>query len=173
MFHSRYAIISGVYCSKSRFEEILLVMVPSDNSGKGAGSDKEAVKLNGAPCVLVIDDEELIREVASMMVEEEGGKVLVASNGKQAIDIFQQHKDSIDCVFSDFSMPAMNGYEVYLELDKLKSGVPFVLVSGLKSVAEVEELRRTGRIEFLSKPFHQVELVKAINRARDSRSAAK
>src|SRR5262249_44398454 len=150
-------------------------MVSSDDLKKGAVSDKgvSPVKLNGTPCILVVDDEELIREVASMMVEEEGGKVIVASNGKQALELFQQHKDAIDCVFSDFSMPAMNGYEMYVELDKLKSGVPFVLVSGLKTVPEVEELRRAGRIEFLSKPFHQVELVKAINRARDLRATAK
>ena len=144
-------------------------MVSSEDLKKGAVSDKgiSPVKLHGNPTVLVVDDEELIREVASMMIEEEGGTVLNAADGNEALKILAQKKDNIDCVFCDFSMPQMNGYEVFVESNKVKPDLPFVIVSGLKIVPEVDDLRRKGRIEFVSKPFHQVELVKAINKARE------
>ena len=144
-------------------------MVSSEDLKKGAVSDKGVapVKLNGTPTILVVDDEELIREVASMMIEEEGGIVIGAPDGATALAILEEKKGAIDCIFSDFSMPKMNGYEVFVESNKITPDIPFVIVSGLKIVPEVEDLRRKGRIEFVSKPFHQVELVKAINRARE------
>lgn len=144
-------------------------MVSSEDLKKGAVSDKgiTPVTLNGNPTVLVVDDEELIREVASMMIEEEGGTVFGAADGIQALALLKEKQGTIDCVFCDFSMPHMNGYEVFVESNKLRPNLPFVIVSGLKIVPEVEDLRRKGRIEFVSKPFHQVELVKAINKARE------
>lgn len=112
--------------------------------------------------ILVVDDEELIREVASMIIEEEGGAVLVAKNGREAVEIFKANQADINCVLMDFSMPEMNGYEAYLAMTQLEPQVKVVIVSGLKVVPEVEKLRREGKIAFLSKPFQPTELVAAI-----------
>ena len=143
-------------------------MVSSEDLKKGAVGDKGVVSvtLEGSPTVLVIDDEELMLEVASMMIEEEGSAVKSAANGKDGVSILAKDPNSIDCVFSDFSMPEMNGFEVYQAVQKIKPGIPFVMVSGLKIVPEVESLVREGKIQFVSKPFHKSELFKAINRAR-------
>jgi CheY-like chemotaxis protein len=124
------------------------------------------MKLNGAPTVLVVDDEELIREVAVMMIEEDGGKALAASDGMQAVELLKAQATEIDCILSDFSMPEMNGYQVYLEAVKIKPEISFVMVSGLKIVPEVDELRKSGKVQFVSKPFNQADLMAAINRAR-------
>ena len=123
--------------------------------------------LIGNPTVLIVDDEELIREVASMMIEDECGTVLVAKSGTEALQVFSANKDKITTVFLDFSMPGMNGYEVYLELMKLNDKLAVVMVSGLKIISEIDKLRREGKIQFLSKPFHQVDLVKALNVAHE------
>lgn len=143
-------------------------MVSSADLKKGAVGDKGVVEINleGRPTVLVIDDEELMLEVASMMIEEEGSAVKSAANGKDGVSILEKDPTAIDCVFSDFSMPEMNGFEVYQAVQKIKPGIPFVMVSGLKIVPEVEALLREGKIQFVSKPFHKSELFKAINRAR-------
>lgn len=139
-------------------------MVTSDDLKRCAVSDKGLVsmKLEGNPTVLIVDDEELMREVVSIMIEENGGRVLTAVDGLDAVERFAEHKGKIDCIFMDVSMPRMNGYEAYLEIKTLDPHVPVLVVSGLKMTPEVEVLHKKGEIDFLSKPFHEVELVKAL-----------
>ncbi|NDC38364.1 MAG: response regulator [Proteobacteria bacterium] len=141
-------------------------MGSSENQKHSTGSGSGSVTLEGKPTVLVIDDEELMLEVASMMLEEEGSAVKSAANGKEGVAILAKDPSGIDCIFSDFSMPEMNGLEVYQAAQKIKPGIPFVMVSGLRIIPEVQELMREGKIQFVSKPFHKAELFKAINRAR-------
>ena len=147
-------------------------MVSSDDLKRCAISDKGPVsmKLDGNPTVLIVDDEELMREVTSIMVEENGGKVLTAVDGLDAVEVFAENKDRIDCIFMDVSMPRMNGYEAFLEIKKLAPEVLILVVSGLHMTPEVAELQKTGQIDFLSKPFHEVELIKAINNLRGKKA---
>jgi two-component system cell cycle sensor histidine kinase/response regulator CckA len=112
--------------------------------------------------ILVVDDEELIREVASMMIEEEGGTALIAKDGIEAIEVFKRNFAKISCVLMDFSMPEMNGYDAYLAMSKIDPKVQVVLVSGLKVVPEVDKLRQSGKIAFINKPFKQADVVTAI-----------
>lgn len=114
----------------------------------------------------MVDDEVLMREVAAMMIEEDGGTAIQAASAEEALKILTESPDSIDCIFSDFSMPEMNGYDLYLKVQEIRSGIPFVMISGLKMVPEVRGLLESGKIQFVSKPFHQKQLCSAINRAR-------
>lgn len=140
-------------------------MVTSDDLKRCAVSDKGLVsmKLDGNPTVLIVDDEELMREVTSIMIEENGGKVLTAVDGLDAVEVFAENRGKIDCIFMDVSMPRMNGYEAFLEIKKIDPDIPVLVVSGLRMMPEVEELQKSGQIDFLSKPFHEVELIKALN----------
>ena len=138
----------------------------SHDSSASGSSGSGAVALKGNPRILVVDDEELMREVAAMMIEEEGGTVVSSGSGRDAVSILEREAAKIDCIFCDFSMPEVNGFDVYNAAQKIRAGIPFVMVSGLRIVPEVEELRRTGKIEFVSKPFHQRDLFSALNRAR-------
>lgn len=140
------------------------------NQDSAAGSTSRVI-LTGNPTVLVVDDEELMREVATIMIEESGGKVIPAVDGQDAVSVFEKNKDVIDFVFMDFSMPNLNGYEAYLEITKIRSDVGFVFVSGLKITKELEALRAAGRIEFLSKPFHESTLLAALDRLAKRRAA--
>jgi len=115
------------------------------------------------PTVLVVDDEELMRQVVAIMVEENGGSVIEAVNGKDAIEKFSNLKDKIDCIFMDFSMPELNGFETYCEIKKLKADIPVIMMSGLAIIPEVQDLIQAGKIGFLSKPFHENELIDTLN----------
>ncbi len=142
-------------------------MVSSDDLKRNAVDDKGLVqvRLEGNPTILIVDDEELMREVSSIMVEEKGGSVITAVDGIDAVDVFAENQDKISAVFMDVSMPRMNGYEAYLEIRKLSPTVPVLIVSGLKMMPEVQKLQASNEIDFLSKPFHEVELIKALNKA--------
>ena len=63
--------------------------------------------------VLVVDDEEIIRNLASRMIEQAGFTVLTANDGEEAIRLYHQHKDDIACVLLDLTMPKMNGEETF------------------------------------------------------------
>ncbi|MBN8549535.1 MAG: response regulator [Deltaproteobacteria bacterium] len=147
-------------------------MVTSKDLKNFAVSDKGlvAMKLEGTPTVLIVDDEELMREVTSIMIEENGGKVLTAVDGLDAVEVFAEHKGKIDLIFMDVSMPRMNGYEAFLEIEKIDPNVLVLIVSGLKMTPEVEALQRAGKVDFLSKPFHEIELIKALQKLQAKKS---
>lgn len=144
-------------------------MVTSEQLKRSVVSDKglAELRLENNPLILVVDDEALIREVAVIMVEDNGGRVLTAATGEEAVEVFREKAEEIDYVCMDFSMPGLNGHEAFLEMEKIRPDVKVVFVSGLKITPEVQELHRAGRVEFLSKPFHEVELLKAIGRLKD------
>ena len=119
-------------------------------------------KLSNSPSILIVDDEELMREVTSIMVEDNGGSVISAASGDEAIQLIQNEKPQIDCVVLDFSMPGRNGYETFLELDRLIPGIPCIVISGLACTPEMKVLVDSGRVQFLSKPFQEAALIEAI-----------
>ena len=123
----------------------------------------EELTLHGNPKILIVDDEELMREVASIMIEDHGGDVLTAVDGKNAVEVFESNKDSINCVIMDFSMPQLNGYEAIVEIRKISDTVPCIMVSGLAITPEVDTLVQAGELIFMSKPFHEETLIETIN----------
>lgn len=142
----------------------------NDEIFHGCGvSDKGfvTVTLDGSPTVLVVDDEDLMREVTSIMIEENGGKVISAVDGIDAVERYAENKEKIDFIFMDVSMPRMNGYEACVEIRKINPGAKIVVVSGLKMLPEIEKMFRAGEVEFLSKPFHETELLKAFKRLKE------
>lgn len=124
---------------------------------------EQDIKLVGSPTVLIVDDEELMREVTSIMIEDHGGKVFTANDGSEAVEVFSKNQAEIDCVCMDFSMPNMNGYEAYTEIVKIKPDAKIIMISGLAITSEVEELRQQKKITFLPKPFNELTLIKLIN----------
>lgn len=127
----------------------------------------EAVDLSPLPefTILIVDDEELVREVNSILIEENGGKVLLANDGEEGLTVFSENKSEIDVVLLDFSMPRRNGYELYLEIKKLKPEVPVIMASGLGVIPEVQNLVSAGELQFISKPYHEAQLMSAIKQA--------
>jgi CheY-like chemotaxis protein len=150
-------------------------MVTSDDLKRCAVSDKGLVtiKFEGTPTILIVDDEELMREVTSIMIEENGGKVLTATDGLDAVEVFAENKDKIDGIFLDISVPRMNGYEAFLELRKIEPNIAVLIVSGLQMTPEIEALQTSGQADYLSKPFHEVELIKALKRVMAKKTAAR
>jgi CheY-like chemotaxis protein len=114
--------------------------------------------------VLVVDDEELLRDVVAMMIEDNGAYVLCAQDGNEGVKTFKENVDKVKCVVMDFSMPGMNGYEALCAMREVNKDIPIILVSGLESIPEVSELRKKNEIGFLSKPFQEDELIRTINK---------
>ncbi|MCB0353975.1 MAG: response regulator [Bdellovibrionales bacterium] len=112
--------------------------------------------------ILFIDDEELMRDVASMMFEEVEWKAYFAASGKEGIDLYRSHQAEIDLAIIDFSMPEKNGVETALELRTMNPELPILIVSGLITEQELGPLAGQDGIAFLRKPFHLQSLLQKL-----------
>ncbi len=82
------------------------------------------------PKILVVDDDDVVREVLELMLKDLGYDVISSKNPYEAISIFDINKDNIDLVISDMIMPKMNGKELFYKLKEFKKNLKFVLLSG-------------------------------------------
>jgi PAS domain S-box-containing protein len=112
--------------------------------------------------ILVIDDEDIIRNVAKSLLESLGYEVITAENGKKGLEVFKQEKENIDLVILDMIMPVMNGRECFEEIKKISSDVKIVLSSGFSRDEDVNELKKHGLSGFIRKPFHSAELSRLV-----------
>lgn len=79
---------------------------------------------------MLVDDEEMAREMATAMLAHFGFTVLEAKHGVEAAEVFRQHPDEIRCVPCDLTMPRMNGWDTLTALPKLAPDIPVILASG-------------------------------------------
>ena len=110
--------------------------------------------------VLVVDDSELNQLLLSSLLEEEYD-ILLASDGVEALQVVQQHKDDLAVILLDLQMPNMDGRTVLMRMkaDPELKTIPVIVVTGDES-AEVECLRM-GALDFLPKPYPDHEIVRA------------
>ena len=115
--------------------------------------------------VLLIEDEEIVRNMAAAMLKRLGFTVLAAKDGVEALEIFRQRRDEICLVFSDLTMPHMDGWETLTALRKLAPNIPVILASGYDKAhvmaGDHPELPQT----FLDKPYKLKGLSDAISQA--------
>ncbi len=115
--------------------------------------------------VLVVDDEETVRIVAKMMLEELGFQVLTAEDGREALEVFRQNHGNIDVVLLDMTMPHMNGEETFRELRRLDPQVRVVLSSGYNEQDATYRFAGKGLAGFIQKPYRSAELMEKIKQA--------
>jgi CheY-like chemotaxis protein len=113
--------------------------------------------------VLYVDDDEMVLEVGSLMLQKLGYSVLTASEGQEAIEIFKKNKVAIAIL--DMRMPGMNGYELYQQLKKINPKAKILLASGYTGDQSEKGLISIGFDGFIQKPFvlkHLSEKIKDI-----------
>lgn len=123
-------------------------------------------KRNGL--ILVIDDEENIRIVAEEILNTCGYNVILASSGKEGIDILKEHKGKIDLIVLDVIMPEKTGKETFIELRKIDKKVKIIIISGFKQDKRVDFLLSQGCLSFIQKPFDMETLSRAVNDILDA-----
>ncbi len=116
----------------------------------------------GKGLILVIDDEEVIRDVAREILQHCGYEVITAGNGREGIEKYRAGSDSISAVLLDMAMPEMSGKETYLMLREINPGVKVVLASGYRNDSRVDEALSLGINSFLEKPYTMGRLSEVI-----------
>lgn len=116
----------------------------------------------GSGTILIIDDEEIMREVASAILKKIGYQIVFAENGKTGIDIFIEKKDEIDLVLLDMIMPEKNGRDCFYEMRKIKPDLKVILTSGFTRKNEIGQMVENGLQGFIQKPFRSADLGKIV-----------
>jgi CheY-like chemotaxis protein len=112
--------------------------------------------------ILYVDDETMLLEVGSELLEMVGYKVQTADSGKKAVDIFQRDKDEIDLVLFDMIMPGMNGGELFDKLKEIRPDIKTILSSGYSIDGQAQEIMERGCDGFIQKPFDVKNLSRKI-----------
>ena len=102
--------------------------------------------------ILVVDDEESIRDLLRLVLTGEGYSVVTANDGEEAIEHLEAQR--FDLVITDLVMPRVNGVEVLRAAKRIDSNFPVIVITGYPSVETVTELVRLGAGDYLTKPFN-------------------
>lgn len=114
-------------------------------------SEKNALKFRGT--VLIIDDEESVRETASMMLEDMGFDILTAVDGEDGVNIYRAHQTEIVAVLLDMTMPKLDGKACFRELRRINENVKVILSSGYNEQEATSLFTGKGLAGFIQKPY--------------------
>lgn len=125
-------------------------------------SDVEVQDFTGSGCILLVDDEKVVRETTSAMLQEVGYEVLVAPDGATALDFYRREGRRIQLVILDVVMPRMNGPDTFFALRDINPEIKVILSSGYSFETGAKELLDKGVFGFIQKPFRRNALYKVI-----------
>ncbi|MEW6288375.1 MAG: PAS domain S-box protein [Thermodesulfobacteriota bacterium] len=122
----------------------------------------------GDECLLVIDDDKIMRETTCSILESAGYTVLSAKDGQEGAEIYREKQSSIAAVILDMVMPVMSGKEAYIQLKEINPAVKVLLVSGFRHDSRVDEVMQLGVNAFLQKPFTLENLSRTVREIIDA-----
>jgi len=136
-------------------------------SGEIAELDEPAAEQgwSGSGTILVVDDEEHVRQVAGDLIRSMGFETVSAENGLQALERYRASSVPIRAVLLDLTMPQMDGVETFRELRRLDPQCRVILTSGYNEQEAIQGFLGKGLAAFVQKPFLREDLVRALRQA--------
>ena len=136
------------------------VLFPTSTRPRALGPSESvgAEEWRGSGTVLVVDDDDGVRELAEDTLKRSGLSVLSAADSRAGIDLFRRHVDEIGAVLLDATMPATSGEDVFEQMRRIGPDVPIILVSGYSEERFVDK----GLAGFLRKPFLPTGLIDTV-----------
>jgi DNA-binding NtrC family response regulator len=114
--------------------------------------------------VLVVEDDDSLRELLKTMLEAHGFKVLTATDGLDAVEVFTKNKENIGVVLSDLGLPYLGGWDAFLRMKKINPELKGILASGYFHPSVKEEIIKSGAENFIQKPYNTPEIVAMLHR---------
>ncbi len=121
----------------------------------------------GTETILVAEDHEGVREMARTTLEGLGYRVLLASDGDHALQVFEAHRGDLGLALLDLVMPKASGHQVYAKMAECQPGLPVVFTTGYSTeLASLNKLAEAG-IAILQKPYSPAQLARRVREALD------
>ncbi|NNF99923.1 MAG: response regulator [Desulfobacteraceae bacterium] len=145
--------------------------IPSISSAKNMAENENVCKRipisKGNERILVVDDEETVREIAENALNKFGYTVTTAENGEQAIETYKGMRNAIDLVILDLGMPGMGGLKCLKALIDLYPQVKVLIASGYGQSDTISKSLEFGAAAFIKKPYHILDLGKIVRNLLD------
>ena len=170
---SAYGIVKGhggyidVTSIKGR-ETTFSIYLPSTEESIAKEKEMAGELHMGTGTILLVDDEEIVIFAGEQMLQKLGYKVIVAENGKDALEIFRREHENIDMVLLDMVMPDISGGETYNQLKKIDGKVKVLLSSGYSLDGQGRAIMGKGCNGFIQKPFTLNNLSQKVKEVLDS-----
>ena len=123
---------------------------------------KPPQKSAAAQTILLVEDEEMLRDLGVMILQEEGYRVLSAKDGVEALEIFEKYVDEVGLVICDLGLPRLGGRDVFMKMKESKPGVRAIVASGYLDPTLRSEILRAGVIDTIQKPYDFREMLEKI-----------
>jgi CheY-like chemotaxis protein len=147
------------------FRVFLPAAGPAGSAAAQTGAASRTIPWRGKGTVLVVDDEEAVRTMASRMLRAIGFETVTASDGADALALIGERGESVQAVLLDLTMPRMDGCATFLELRRLRADLPVILSSGYEMLGGEERFPGLDFSGFLHKPYRIAELTEVMRRA--------
>jgi PAS domain S-box-containing protein len=153
----------GVYSEVGRGARfrVYLPAIGETQSAQAQPARRDLPTGNGE-LILVVDDENAIREVAKETLSAFGYRAIIAGDGAEAMAVFAAHKDEVKLVITDMMMPYMDGPATIRALRRLDPKVKIIATSGLKAEDKIADAAQLGVKTFLPKPYTAEKLLKTV-----------
>lgn len=129
--------------------------------------------MQGHANILVIDDEQIMREGCSRILSKEGWTVATADTGQKGLEAIQRSLDQFDAILLDLMMPGMSGMEALDRIRNIDSNLLVIVITGYATVESAVEAMKKGAYDFIPKPFTPDQLRIVVRRALERRSLQK
>lgn len=141
------------------------IYLPADPAAvaEQQSSDLAAVPRGNGDLIMLVDDEAAIRQITRQTLEAYGYRVIVASNGAEAVALFAQNIQGIDLVLTDMMMPIMDGPATIQALRQIKPSVKIIGASGISQNGKVIKAIGAGVSHFLPKPYTAEVMLRKID----------
>ncbi len=162
-----------VQSEKGRGTTFSIYLPATDSTIAAKRTEHQREILSGTETVLLVDDEHMILEVANEILKKLGYTVLLADNGKKAVDIVRKNPDGIDMIILDMVMPEMSGSEALRIIKDIRPDAKVLLSSGYSLHSTANEMLTEGCSGFIQKPFSIEDLSKKIREILTDRPSSK
>jgi CheY-like chemotaxis protein len=145
--------------------KILLPRIQEMETGKPAAGGETRVEMpKGSETILVVEDQEMVRDLACQILRMQGYQVLQAADGNTAISLCQEYGDPIDLILTDVVMPQMSGRQMIEKISPLHPNIKVLYMSGYSKDA-VQQSGLDSQIAFIHKPFSSAALAYKVREA--------
>ncbi len=151
-----------VYSEVGKGTEFKLFFPLSDEKPVDNAQQRKHVNLKGTGKILIAEDEPLVLEVLETTLKQYGYTVLIAHNGREAWELFQQHYADISLVIFDAIMPEMSGNELLEHIEQLKPDLPLICISGYSEEGIHQNFVLKAGLEYVEKPFAPETILRKI-----------
>ena len=145
-----------------------LIYLPFEHSAAENGASQIGRiprKANAPQTILLVEDEEMLRDLGMKILESEGYRVLAAKDGMEAVELFDANRDEIGLVVCDLGLPRLGGREAFLKMKESKPSVRAIVASGYLEPMIRSEMLKAGVLDTIQKPYDFSELLAKIRLA--------